>query len=146
MSFAEKIKKFFSIPPRVSDEYFEDLSDLLVEGDFGAAEAYSTVEALRDNCKKQKISEGEEVRSALAEILERQLLTGAQPPASGSLSRTEHAVSKENNLKIVLLLGVNGVGKTTTAAKLARRFRDENGKEAPACRCGYFSRCSNRSD
>ncbi|MDR0876762.1 MAG: signal recognition particle-docking protein FtsY [Treponema sp.] len=121
MSFADKIKKFFSVSPKVPDEYFDDLSDLLVEGDFGAAEAYKTVDALREYCKKQKISEGEGVRQALAEILEAQLLPRDQivhaenPPGAG--------------LTIILLLGVNGVGKTTTAAKLSKLFREESGRK-----------------
>jgi fused signal recognition particle receptor len=125
MSFAEKIKKLFSSSPKVSEEFFEDLSDLLVEGDFGAAEAYKTVDALREYCKKKNIREGEEgrgsLRKALADILEGQLISGKYTANTGE------GGPSEKGLTIILLLGVNGVGKTTTAAKLAKLFRDQEG-------------------
>ena len=70
MSFADKIKSFFSGKPTVSEELFEDLTDLLVEGDFGAAEAYKTAELLRERCKKEKIGSSEDVPLKLAELLE----------------------------------------------------------------------------
>jgi fused signal recognition particle receptor len=117
VGFADKIKFFFRASAPVSDTLFEDLSDLLVEGDFGAAEAYKTSESLREFCKKQKIQDAQEVRLALVKQLE-DLLAGAKPAVlSGG-----HAVS------VILLLGVNGVGKTTTAAKLAKLFRDKYGR------------------
>jgi fused signal recognition particle receptor len=119
MGFRDRLKKFFGIQGGIQDELFDDLADLLVEGDFGAAEAEKTVKTLRERCKKEKITEGEGVRRALAEILEAQLagITGGEPLlAAGQLT-------------VILLLGVNGVGKTTTTAKLAARYRDMQGRK-----------------
>jgi fused signal recognition particle receptor len=112
MTFAEKIKSFFSRGPAISQEFFDDLSDLLIEGDIGAKEAFDTAEQLQEKCKKEKIASPEEARLKLAELLEGILL----PPALLTLSK--------DRLTIVLLLGVNGVGKTTTAAKFASMYHN----------------------
>ncbi|MDR1637458.1 MAG: signal recognition particle-docking protein FtsY [Treponema sp.] len=122
--FAERLKNFFGLRKSVSDELFEDLTDLLVEGDFGAAEAMKTADKLRARCKKEGIGDPGAARLALAGLLEGTLLGGdeasaperANPPGTSSLT-------------VILLLGVNGVGKTTTAAKLARYFRDLYGRK-----------------
>jgi fused signal recognition particle receptor len=118
-SFRDRIKSFFGLRTNtIGEEFFEDLADLLVEGDFGAAEAWRTIEELRDRCKKQKIAESEKLREVLAALLSEQL---------SACSGTEFTPPPET-LRIILLLGVNGVGKTTTAAKLAARFRERCGR------------------
>ncbi|MDR3301331.1 MAG: signal recognition particle-docking protein FtsY [Spirochaetaceae bacterium] len=113
MSFSDRIKSFFGIKTGLTDAFFEDLQDLLVEGDFGAALAVQCVDALQARAKKEKISTAEEARKLLALILceylavekqENKLFSAAEPTA-------------------ILLLGVNGVGKTTTAAKFACLFK-----------------------
>jgi fused signal recognition particle receptor len=109
--FTDKIKRFFTGKSLVSDELFEDLSDLLVEGDFGAAGAYRISQILREQCAKENIADPEKLREKLASLLESELL----PPPRGPLPP---------GLAVIILLGVNGVGKTTTAAKLASRYRD----------------------
>ncbi|AEF80623.1 signal recognition particle-docking protein FtsY [Leadbettera azotonutricia] len=115
--FSDKIKNFFGIGKTLSGEVFEDLTDLLVEGDFGAAGAYRLADELKDACKKEKVADGEGARKILAKLLEAMLLKAkkAVPPEGGGLA-------------IILLLGVNGVGKTTTAAKLADKMRGEGKK------------------
>jgi fused signal recognition particle receptor len=117
--FGERLKAFF-IPGRaLSGELFDDLSDLLVEGDFGAREAYQTADRLREYCRKEKLSEAGEVREALAGLLE-DLLREA-PAFDPEAFRGD---SGGGDPAVILLLGVNGVGKTTTAAKLAARYQD----------------------
>jgi fused signal recognition particle receptor len=115
MNFAGRIKSFFSKNNALSPALFEDLADLLVEGDFGASEAYRTAETLRERCKKEKISDPGQVPLKLAELLEEILDQGGTANA---------APGPDDRLAVILLLGVNGVGKTTTAAKLAARYRD----------------------
>ncbi|MCL2763425.1 MAG: signal recognition particle-docking protein FtsY [Treponema sp.] len=110
MNFAGKIKSFFTRAPAVSPEFFEELSDLLVEGDLGAKEAYTTSELLQERCKKEKIALPEEARIRLAQLLEEHLLM-ARP-----------LTLPEDRLTVMLMLGVNGVGKTTTAAKIASLY------------------------
>jgi fused signal recognition particle receptor len=115
--FAERFKKFFGLGNKLSEDLFEDLSDLLVEGDFGAAAAFKTVEELRLICKKEKLSDPLQAQRALAELLEKSL---CPPPAL--------PLEAGGPLAALILLGVNGVGKTTTAAKLADRFRRLNNR------------------
>jgi fused signal recognition particle receptor len=125
--FAERLKNFFSLRKSVSEELFEDLTDLLVEGDFGAAEAMKTADKLRARCKKEG-ADPEELRIILARLLEEALLGG--PEASPGGREPKRASPPEfSPLTVILLLGVNGVGKTTTAAKLARYFRDLYGRK-----------------
>jgi fused signal recognition particle receptor len=116
--FAGRLRNFFKPRTAVSEELFEDLADLLVEGDFGAAEAYNMAERLRDYAKKEKIGDAGELRAALARFLEETLEEAGKPGL----------LEVPGGLGIILLLGVNGVGKTTTAAKLARLFRDSLGR------------------
>jgi len=115
-TFADKLKNFFGIRRSLSEEVFDDLTDLLVEGDFGAAGAYALAEKLKEICKKEKIDDGEEARKKLAALLE-EILLSVWPPLP------ETKILTPGKLAVLLLLGVNGVGKTTTSAKLADRFR-----------------------
>ena len=111
MSFADKIRALFK-KPSLDESVFEDLADLLVEGDIGAAFAFEIVDRLRETCRKEKISDLDSARRLLKEIL--------RPYA---LRRS--FVIEPDILNIVLLLGVNGVGKTTSCAKLASWARSK---------------------
>ena len=113
-AFTEKLKNFFGLSRSLSDEEFEDLTDLLVEGDFGAAGAFKLAEKLKAACSKEGASSGEDARRILAGLLS-EILLKARPAATGLES---------GKLTVILMLGVNGVGKTTTSAKLASRYRD----------------------
>ena len=117
MNFAGKIKSFFAGSPALSPDFFEELSDLLVEGDIGAKEAYAVTELLRECCKKEKIAEPEEAKARLAMVLEEMLHSAdVLPPAF-----------PQDKQIVILLLGVNGVGKTTTTAKFAA-LHQQNGR------------------
>jgi len=112
INFAGKIKSFFAKAPAVSQEFFDELSDLLVEGDLGAQEAYAVVERLQERCKKERVSLPQQARDCLAGLLEEMLQTVTTP------------AYYEAGPAVILLLGVNGVGKTTTAAKLAALYQN----------------------
>jgi fused signal recognition particle receptor len=112
--FTEKIKSFFGRASAVSEEFFDYLADLLLEGDFGAAEAYQTVELLKERCKKEKNIGPEVLPLKLAELLEEELGKAG--------TEKKPAFLEEGAPGILLLLGVNGVGKTTSAAKLAALY------------------------
>jgi fused signal recognition particle receptor len=122
-SFAEKIKKLFA--PGPGDEVFDDLADLLVEGDFGAAGAARLTDRLRECCRRERIAGGEGARRKLAELLEEILLAPGRRPRPGGEEAGAGSAgdSLPGGFAVILILGVNGVGKTTTAAKLADRFR-----------------------
>ena len=111
--FADKLKSFFGIGRSLSEDVLDDLTDLLVEGDFGAAGAYALAGKLGEACKREKVNDGEGARKILAGLLEDILKKAVPKPTTLEPGR----------LTLILLLGVNGVGKTTTAAKLAERYR-----------------------
>jgi fused signal recognition particle receptor len=119
--FAERVRNFFGIHAAVSGELFDELADLLVEGDFGAAGAFRMADRLRDYARKERIADAGELRKVLALFLEETL------EQAGKSDLETLPKPHDGGLVIVLLLGVNGVGKTTSAAKLACRLRDIKG-------------------
>jgi fused signal recognition particle receptor len=111
MSFADRLKGLFRAGS-ANEELFEELADLLVEGDLGASLAISVASELKASCKTKRISDGEAIRVELKSILKCYGKETRIQPEAGRLS-------------IFLVLGVNGVGKTTTCAKLADYYRRE---------------------
>lgn len=109
--FSEKLKKLFSVS-KVDSSFFDDLTDLLVEGDIGAKFAYEITEKLEKFANENKIYEENELLKELENIL---------------LSYAKSAEFDVDNSKtnIFMLLGVNGVGKTTTAAKIANFYKNK---------------------
>ena len=115
MKFGEKIKKFFSRSSYLSDELFDDFCDLLIEGDFGAAQAVKIVDLLKERCKKNT----DDALKILAGLLEDEL----------SKARQAIVPMTQDTLTAIIILGVNGVGKTTTAAKLCNLYSAHFGKK-----------------
>lgn len=106
MKFGDRIRKLLGMDV-VGDEDWDDLADLLVEGDLGAAFADEAVGELKRLCAARGIRSGSDARRALKEVLAAHAKAVSIVPRSGGLN-------------VVMLLGVNGVGKTTTSAKLAK--------------------------
>ena len=115
ISFADRLKNLFS-SSKIDDSFYDDLTDALVEGDVGAKLAFETVDALEKECRSSHVSE----ESQVIECLKKMLSTYAKET---TLSCQEGKVS------VFMLLGVNGVGKTTSAAKLARYFSEGLGAQ-----------------
>lgn len=109
MKFAEKLKAFFGIG-KADDTLFEDLADLLVEGDLGANLAYTVSDELKSACRKRRTTEPAAIREELKRIL-------------GAYGKQTTIRPVPGSLNVLLLMGVNGVGKTTSCAKLADYFR-----------------------
>jgi fused signal recognition particle receptor len=125
LNFAERLKNFFGFSKTLSEDFFDDLADLLVEGDFGAAEAFRLVDDLKALSKKEKIADPAPLTEEFARLLEQELGKPfrrlRQPQEPGT--QTPDLSVLPSALSVILLLGVNGVGKTTTAAKLAAFYR-----------------------
>jgi fused signal recognition particle receptor len=111
MSFMDRLKGLLRIGA-ADDSFFDDLADLLVEGDLGAELSYSVADELKRSCRDKRISGEAGVRAEMKAILRRYGKEADLSPEPGRLN-------------IFLVLGVNGVGKTTTCAKLADYFRRE---------------------
>ncbi|MCR4626676.1 MAG: signal recognition particle-docking protein FtsY [Treponema sp.] len=106
ISFAQKIKSLFSAHSVLNDDFFEDLTDALIEGDVGAKTAFELADKLEAACKEEKITEKEQIIEKLAEMLSQYVKAVELKPEDGKVN-------------IWMVLGVNGVGKTTTVAKMA---------------------------
>lgn len=93
------------------DEFYEELEEILISADISVTTAEEVVEELREEAKKEKLKDEEYVVNLLKDILEEHL-TRAEAP------EVEYPA-------VVMLIGVNGVGKTTTVGKLAHYFLDK---------------------
>lgn len=114
ISFAEKLKNLFK-SSKIGSEFFENLTDILVEGDIGAKMAFEITDELEEYCRKNKISSEDEVKNLLKERLLQYAKEIALPVEKGKVN-------------LFMLLGVNGVGKTTTAAKIANLYKKSGEK------------------
>ena len=99
----------------ITEETWEELEALLIQADLGVELTLELLDALREQVKREGITRGEDLRRALRE----QLLQQLQPPPP--LRFPERPT-------VILIVGVNGSGKTTTIAKLAKRYRDQGMK------------------
>jgi fused signal recognition particle receptor len=109
MTFADRIRTLFH-RGAADEKLFDDLADLLVEGDLGPALSVDVAEELRGLCREKGIAGEEAIRRELKSILMR-------------YGRATDIVPIQGKLNVFLLLGVNGVGKTTTCAKLADYYK-----------------------
>ncbi len=122
MGFFDKIKKIgiFNGFSQLDDDFYEELEESLVMADLGAETTLEAVEELKSRCKAEKIKDVEGARQCMRDILAEYLTTG------------DLSVNMANTPAVVLFIGVNGVGKTTSIGKLAARWKRE-GKKALLC-------------
>lgn len=109
--FAEKLKRFFGIHKDRDEAFFEELSDLLIEGDLGARTVFELVEELEKSCRSQSVGGEREILL----LLKSRLMDFVKPA---------DLQPEQGKVNIYMVLGVNGVGKTTSVAKLASFYRD----------------------
>ena len=103
-----------------NDEFFEELEETLILADLGVQTAASAVETLREETRSKGFRTGDEIKNALACILAGLLDVGARE------------LKLDSKPSVILVIGVNGVGKTTTIGKLALKFKNE-GKKVLLC-------------
>lgn len=109
-TLSEKLKSLFTFYKKIDDEFFENLTDSLIEGDVAQSLAIYIEDELRKKAKENKIKSAEDLPSILALILK-------------SFVKEFEYIPQKNKNNILLVLGVNGVGKTTTIAKLANYYK-----------------------
>ena len=115
-NFVSKVTQLVSVHKKIDEEFYEELEGILLQADVGVAATCRLVDEIRHEVKQRKIGETAEVRELLQEKMKE--LLGEQ--ASLEINTTPPTV--------ILVVGVNGVGKTTTIGKLAYRMR-QHGKE-----------------
>ena len=123
MGFFKKFKEAWLASmtfDKLDDDFYEELEEALILADIGAATAADTVEQLRRRVSQKLMTRADEVKDALRDILAEKLNVG------------DTALDLSTCPSVVLIIGVNGVGKTTSIGKLAARFKNE-GKKVLLC-------------
>jgi fused signal recognition particle receptor len=115
-SFATKVNDLVKRYRKVDEEFFEELEEILISADVGVVTVMDLIEMLKDEAKAQNIQETSELQSVISEKLAELLKKSDQD---------EELNIQEGELTVILFVGVNGVGKTTTIGKLAHRFKQE---------------------
>ena len=109
-TFGEKLKQLFS--KNINEDFYDDLTDMLVEGDVGAKASYQIVEELESICSKEKIKDQNQILQKLKELLLKDVFSCELNPTEGKVN-------------VWMILGVNGVGKTTSVAKMANWYKSK---------------------
>ena len=115
-SFDEKINNVFSNFRKVDEELLEELEEALIMSDVGAQTSTKIISNLRDRIKKEKIENEEDVRNALREEIK------------AILDEVDNGLKLETHPSVILVVGVNGVGKTTSIGKIANRLKQDDKK------------------
>lgn len=106
ISFAQKIKNLFSSHKQEDEEFFEELADALIEGDIGAKNSMELVDKVEAECKEGKIHGQEAILMQMKNLLSEYV-------------KSVEFVPEKDKVNVWMMLGVNGVGKTTSCAKVA---------------------------
>ena len=115
-SFSDKINNVFSTFRKVDEDLLEELEEILIMSDIGVDTSVEIIGNLRDRIKKEKISDEDGVKKALKEEMQK------------ILDETKNDLDLSKKPTVILVVGVNGVGKTTSIGKIANRIKKE-GKE-----------------
>lgn len=110
-SFSQKIDSVLSTFHKVDEDLMDELEEALITADVGVETSMNIIDSLRDKVKENRLNEVSEVKTALAEIISEMMCKNEETVSSGK--------------KLILVIGVNGAGKTTSAAKLAYRYKQE---------------------
>ena len=115
-SFDEKINSVFSSFRKVDEDFLEELEEILIMSDIGMDTSIKIINNLRERIKKEKIEDEEDVKKALREEMQK------------ILEVTDISLHLNTKPSVILVVGVNGVGKTTSIGKIANRLAKDGKK------------------
>ena len=115
-SINDKINNVFSNFRKVDEELLEELEEALIMSDMGVETSTQIISNLREKIKKEKIEESEQVKEALREEIEK------------ILEKCDNSLKLETKPSVILVVGVNGVGKTTSIGKMSARLARDGKK------------------
>lgn len=112
-AFSEKVDNVFANFRKVDEELMEELEEALISADVGVNTSVEIIDKLRDSAKHKNITDADALQDELKSII------------SDMMDKPSPVSEHNNNLEIILVIGVNGVGKTTSIGKLAYKFKQE---------------------
>lgn len=112
-AFAEKVDNVFANFRKVDEELMEELEEALISADVGVNTSVEIIDKLRDSAKHKNITDADTLKDELKSII------------SDMMDKPSAVSENSENLEIILVIGVNGVGKTTSIGKLAYKFKQE---------------------
>lgn len=115
-AISEHVNEVFSVFVKVDEELFENLEEALIMADLGVETSTYIIEELRNRVKLKHITDGNEVKNELKSVI------------SDILSEQDSSMHLENKPAVILVIGVNGVGKTTSIGKLATHYKNMGNK------------------
>ena len=115
-SFDEKINNVFSNFRKVDEDFLEELEEALIMSDIGMETSVKIVDKLRKTIKKENLKDDEDVKNALRKEMQE------------VLDEVDNKLHLETKPSVILVVGVNGVGKTTSIGKIANRLRKDGKK------------------
>ncbi len=115
-NISSKIDSVLAAFGKIDEELFEELEEALITADIGVDTTLKIIDTLRKDVRQGRITQPEEIRNRLVEIIGAMMEEDVPP------------MRLETNPSVILMIGVNGVGKTTTAAKLAKIYKDQGRK------------------
>ena len=116
-NFVDKVSAIITGHRPIDDDLFDELEEALIQADVGVNTALNLVSDLRRIAKEQKLEESDQLRQALEDEITKLLTVG------------DHSLNIEKGrLNIIMVVGVNGVGKTTTIGKLSNRLKNDGYK------------------
>ncbi len=110
------VDSIFNGASEIDEDFYEEIEEILVMGDIGINATSAIIEDLKKKVKEQRIKQPKECKELLINSIKEQMSVG------------ETAYEFENRQSVVLVVGVNGVGKTTSIGKLAGKLKDQNKK------------------
>jgi len=119
-SFAKKFLNLATKHRKVDDEYFQELEDLLITSDVGVEYTLNLITKLKETAKRKNITDTKETNELIFEFLFERYLNKEKDQTSLNLI--------DGEVNVILVIGVNGVGKTTSIGKLAKRLINEGKK------------------
>lgn len=114
-NFLGKVDDLFKKFVKVDEDLLDELEELLITSDVGAVTSVEIIELLREKIKDERINDSEEAKIALREILAEMIGKG-------------EPLNIDENLSVLLIIGVNGVGKTTSIAKISKLLKRDGKK------------------